>query len=88
MDGRRLVLNDGTVIEDGEAGYADGFLWCWIRGYSMQEAAAVFFDAGKTERIVFQYGDMEDTYEGYTNCTRLMAGTDGKISVCLTRGNE
>ena len=25
--GRRLILKDETTIEDGEAGYAGGFLW-------------------------------------------------------------
>ena len=86
MTGRRLILNDGTEIENGEAGFADGFLWCYITGYTLPAAASVFFDANKTRRIVFQYGDMEDVYDGYTNCTNLMIDAGGNISVCMKKG--
>jgi 4-diphosphocytidyl-2-C-methyl-D-erythritol kinase len=44
MDGRNIVLNDGTVIPGGECGYSDGFLWCWLNGYTMQQAASLFFE--------------------------------------------
>lgn len=88
MNGRQLVLNDGTIIEDGEAGYSQGFLWLWFTGYTLQQAAAVFFYAEKTARITFQYGEMEDTYEGFTNCINLNINTDGMVSVCMTRGTD
>lgn len=87
MEGQRLILMDGTIIEDGTAGLSSGFLWCWFTGYTLQQAAAVFFDSAKTGKIEFQYGEMTDTFEDYTDCTSLMIDTDGKISVCLTRGN-
>lgn len=84
MKGRRLILNDGTIIEDGEAGFADGALWCWMRGYTMAEAAAIFLDREKTAVIVFQYGEDEDRYEGFTECLRLM-DDGGRVSVCLEK---
>ena len=84
MEGRRLILNDGTVIEDGEAGSADGVLWCWFRGYTMAQAAAIFLDPEKTAVIIFQYGEDEDRYEGYTECLRLM-DDGGRVSVCMAR---
>ena len=85
--GRRLMLNDGTTIENGEAGFASGYLWLWVPGMTLPEAAALFLDPGKTEKIVFEYGDMEDTYEGYTMCTHLST-TDGTLSVCMKKGAE
>lgn len=85
MEGRRLILNDGTEIEDGEAGYSEGALWCWFREYTMAEASAIFFDKEKTKVIRFQYGEDEDRYEGFTECRRLMEDEDGKISVCMTK---
>ena len=88
MEGQRLILMDGTTIENGACGYADGFLWCYIRGYTMAQAATVFFDPSKTGRITFQYGEMSDVYEGFTNCTNLSVDTDGLVSVCLVRGND
>ena len=87
MEGRQIVLNDGTIIPDGEAGLSDGFLWCWFPGYTMQQAASLFFDASKTNRIEYDYGDMKDVFTNYTNCTNLSIGTDGIVSVCLTRGD-
>ena len=86
MEGQRLILNDGTTIENGSAGYSDGFLWLWFAGFTMQQAATMFFDAAKTERIVFQYGEMQDEYTGFTTCRTLMVDTDGKISVCMVKG--
>lgn len=88
MNGRQLLLNDGTIIPNSEAGLASGFLWLWFTGYTLPEAASVFFDASKTAKIVFQYGDMETTWEGFTVCTNLGIDPDGLVSVCLTRGTE
>lgn len=87
MDGRRLILNDGTTLERGEAGYAEGFLWCYIPNFTMQQAASLFLDSDKTEKIIFQYGDMQDEYDGFTNCVSIStAGTT--VSVCMTKGAE
>ena len=87
-DGRQIVLNDGTIIPDGEAGYSDGFLWCYMNGYTMQQVATMFLDPSKTSKIIFQYGDMQDEWDGFTDCTNINVHADGKASVCLTRGND
>ena len=86
MEGRRLILNDGTIIEGGEAGYSQGFLWVWFTGYTLQQAALMFFDTSKTSKIVFQYGEMESVYEGFTTVMNLGIDVDNKVSVCLTKG--
>lgn len=84
----RLILNDGTIIENGTAGFAQGFLWLWFTGYTMAQAAQTFLDPAKTSRIVFEYGQMSDTYEGFTDCTVLMIDADGRVSVCLKKGES
>ena len=86
MDGRQLVLNDGTIIPDGNAGYADGFLWLWFAGFTMQEVASMFLDPEKTSRIEYDYGDMQDVYEDFTNCTSISVSVDGNASVCMAKG--
>ena len=87
MEGVRLILNDGTIIENGRCGYADGSLWAHLpTGYTMQQAASLFFDAEKTSKIVFQYGDMSEEYDGFTECVNLYINTDGEIWVCLKKG--
>ena len=86
MEGLRLILNDTITIEGGRAGYSGGFLWLFFTGFTLPEAGAIFFDPSNTSKIVFQYGEMEDTYDGFTVCTNLMIDSDGSISVCLSKG--
>lgn len=85
MSGRRLILADGSRIENGEAGKINGMIWCYLPGWTIIQAAQVFTDRAKTSEIRFQYGEMQDVYTGYTNCTNIMTG-DGKISVCMDKG--
>lgn len=85
--GQRLILLDGTKIEDGLAGYADGKLWCWIHGFTMREAADIFFDAAKTGKIICEQDEMSHEYADFTNCVNLFIDSDGKVSACLTRRN-
>ena len=86
--GQRLILADGTTIENGTAGLSNGFLWCWFTGYTLQQAATLFFNPEKTSRIVFEFGEMSADYDGFTQCTNLSIDNDGEISVCLVRGAE
>lgn len=88
MTGQRLILNDGTTIENGRAGYSQGFLWCHFKDFTMQQAAAIFLDEEKTSKIVFQYGEMQDEYNGFTSCIRLLIDVDGLVSVCMERGEN
>ena len=81
----RLILGNLT-IENGRAGYSNGRLWCWITGYTMASAAQIFFNPENTSHIVYEYGELQDVYDGYTNCTNLFIDSDGQISVCLTKG--
>ena len=83
MESQRLILKDGTRIEGGSAGAADGVLWLWLPGMTMQEAAAIAFNPEKTQKIWYQFGDMENEYSGYTNCMSIMGGAE--VSVCLAR---
>lgn len=83
----KLILMDGTVIENGTAGYDQGFLWCYLRGYTITQAAQIFFDPSKTGKIIFQYGEMSDEYDGFTNCTAILIDADGVVSVCLEGGH-
>lgn len=88
LRGQRLILKSGITIEDGTAGYAEGHLWCRFTGMTLPVAASMFFDPENTELIRYQYGEMEDRYEGFTECRQISIGTDGQISVCLKKGAE
>ena len=86
MDDRTLILNDGTVIDGGYAGMSSrGNLWLWFTGCTMAQAAAMFLDPEKTERIVSKAGDTEDVYEGYTSCTNINVDANGQFHICMVR---
>lgn len=85
MEGTRLNLNDAVIIENGRAGYSGGFLWLYFTGYTIAQAGKIVFDPGITEKITFQYGEMEEVYTGFTVCRSLMIDVDGVISVCMER---
>ena len=82
--GRRIRMNDGTVWEGSECGYAQGFLWLFLHGIGIREAGPVVLDPEATEKIVFEYGEMQDEYNGYT-CVKVIRDDDDGCSVCLTR---
>jgi hypothetical protein len=86
MEERRLILKDGKIIEGGEAGYYGGFLWLYIPAMPLSMAVALFDNPAKTGHIVFQYGEMEDAYDGYTSCMGVNIDADGRVSVCMTKG--
>lgn len=83
--GRRLILNDGTVLENAQAGYASGVLWCYVPGITMQQAAVMFFDPAKTQKTIFQYGEMQDVYEGFTVVSAMLQDED-QVSIGLRKG--
>lgn len=83
--GRKLILADGTTIEGGEAGYSGGFLWLWFTGLTIMDAGAIFFNRNITSVIRFEYGEMEDVYNGFTACRTLQVDEDGNVSVCMAK---
>ena len=88
MEGNRLILNDGMVLENATAGYSGGSVILHINGLTMQEAVGIMFDPSRTSRIVFQYGDMEDVHTGYTNCVNIGKDFDGEITVIMEKGGD
>ena len=82
--GQRLILADGMVLENCQAGLADGFLWCWCPGMSMIDATQIFLNPAKTSTIIFEYGEMTDSFYSFTRCVNLM-DRNNEMSVCLVR---
>ena len=82
--GRRLIMNDGTIWEGSECGYAQGFLWLFLHGIGIREAEPVIRDPEATKRIIFEYGEMRDEYTGYIT-VKVIREEDYGCSVCLSR---
>lgn len=88
MSGRRLILNPGeteVVLEGSEAGYSDGVLWLYMTDITLPEAFALLIAPANTGVIAYQYGEMEDRYEGFTDLTGLFT-SDGMVRAALKRG--
>lgn len=81
-----LVLNDGTVIENGQAWNPIDELRCFFDGYTMQEAASMFLDPTKTERITAQGDGTQEVFEGFTVCVSIEMDAQGFIHVGLKKG--
>ncbi len=81
----KLILNDGTELEESQCGYAEHRLWCYIKGLTLAEAFAVFSDPEKTQTIRFQYGSVTDTYIGFTEID-LIRKSELTVDVRLTGG--
>lgn len=84
--GRRLILADGTTYENGEAGYYDGVLWCYVPDKRIPDVAPVFSDPARTAVIKFEYGEMADTYEGFTEVSAMLLG-DNEVKISLRKVN-
>lgn len=87
MDGRSLILNPGPnqiELPGSEAGYAEGVLWLYLRGLTLAQAFAVLSDPANTAVIRYEYGEMEDVYEGFTHLTTLME-REGEVSAALKK---
>ena len=90
MDGRKLVLNPGAdeiVLEESEAGYADGVLWLYIKGRTLAQTFALLINPSNTAEIDFRYGDMVDRYEGYTHLIVLQEG-EAQVNAALERSAD
>jgi len=86
MQGRKLILNDGTEYDEGEAGASDGLLWCFLKNAAIPGVYADFSDPEKTRRIVFHYGEMQTAFEDYTELTCIRKDQyTGDIAVQLAK---
>lgn len=87
MSTQRLILNNGTVLEDSGCGYSAGQLWCYIPHISMMEAFSLFSNSQNTSKIIFQLGESfpEDiVYEGFSHLGSMME-QENQIDIMLRR---
>lgn len=71
MNGRRLKFANGITWEGTECGCADGVLWLFLYGVTLMQALPVITNPEATREITFEYGEMSDTYTGYTHLTAI-----------------
>lgn len=85
MDGTRLILNDGTVIENGRAGLSGGELSLWMPGYSIVQVAMLIADKTKMQRVISSAGGLDNEYVGYTECVLITIDYNGETFVSMRK---
>lgn len=86
MNGRKLILADGTTYMEGECGQSEEFLWCWLPiGTDITKIFSDFTNPEKTARITFEYSSESITYEGYTVFRGLLIDSNGMIKVRIKK---
>ena len=73
---KRLILNDGAVLEDCECGYASKMLWCFLSNIPFGEAFQYFSSPDKYYTITFEleYENYKDIfiYSGLEQITSVV----------------
>ncbi len=82
----KLILANGEVLDDCQAGYADGSLWCWLRGCTMGQAYSLFSVPDNIREITFIYGSLKAIFRGADILEAIITNRDD-ISVRLS-GDE
>lgn len=82
----RLIMADGTVLENCGCGYSGGKLWCFLEGLTFPEIFQHFSDLSKYETLTLELESLDiiDIYEytGIEEIITIMQQTDS-IDVCL-----
>ena len=80
----RLIMADGTECEVGLCGAADGVLWIQVYGMTMIAACTWFGDPEKTREMIYDTGNFQDTFTGYTDLFSVQT-RDDFVSVGIKR---
>lgn len=72
---KRLILNDGTVLENCDCGYSSRSLWCFLKGIPFGEAFQYFSSPEKFQSVTLEleYMDFTDrtVYSGFEAITSI-----------------
>ena len=81
----KLIMNDGTEINNAEAFVNSGVLWVYI--YSQMTFAKAFgiLNSQAKTRIIRAVNGATTTFTGYTNLFCLRKEDDGSISAGLKK---
>lgn len=72
---KRLILKDGTILDNCECGYSSKNLWCFLSGIPFGQAFQYFSGPDKFETVTFEmtFGDITDIieYSGFEQITAV-----------------
>jgi len=84
----RLIMADGTILDNCECGYYDGSLWCYLKDFAIIETFPYFSDSDKFSAIIFDIiyaiGFTDRTiYSGFDKITSILQ-KKGQVDICIT----
>ena len=84
---KKLILNDGTELENSWAAETTDSLFLYIRnGMNMMQIMQLMFDQQKISRIVYEAGESNQTeYNDYTRLMGITKEYNGMINVVLRK---
>lgn len=84
---QKLILNDGTELENSYAAETVDYLFLYINnGMNMMQIMMLMMDQSKISRIVYQAGEANQTeYNDYTTVCGINTEYAGMISVSMRR---
>lgn len=82
----RVILADGTVINDCTIGITASGIWINARGMDIVRAAQLFSDPKRTQTMRFEYGDMYDEVEGFTQVSVFNCDDPQVIKIRMVGG--
>ena len=84
---QKLILNDGTELENSWAAETTDSLFLYIRnGMNMMQIMQLMFDQQKISRIVYEAGERNQTeYNDYTRPMGITTEYNGMINVVLRK---
>ena len=85
---QKLILNDGTELNNSYAAESIDYLFLYIdNGMTMLQVMMLMMDQNKISRIVYAAGDNETQYNDYTTVSSITAEYGGMISVSLRKNS-
>lgn len=84
---QRLILADGSILENCGCGYYEKTLGCFLNGFTFGEAFQHFSDPSKFETVVFEMEEAEFLtqikYSGFDTLSSIIQ-REGRIEVTVT----
>lgn len=82
----RVVLADGTVVNDCSIGITASGIWVNARGMDIVRAAQLFSDPARTQTMRFEYGDMYDEVKDFTQVSVFNCDDPQVIKIRMVGG--
>ena len=85
---QKLILNDGTELENSYAAETIDYLFLYIgNGMSMMQVMLMMVDPNKIRRIVYSAGENMTEYNDYTTVYGITIEHGGMINVSLRKNS-